>query len=260
MLRFLSDEWACRARILLKEARGGSDLGFRIRHVVSGLGAECSLLHEVEKGELVGWELDAPGDPDLEIHWPEQHALAFFRGAADAETLHREVGIREPRRDGVRTSPPPPLDFLARPEIDALPWIPNADLVMQYLLRDGPFGDVACWLRFENGRLEVLDVGACVAPDTNIETTFTAMVRMRCGEITPLQAIAGGRVIGGWEKLTLLSGLMECPEFQSAGRACDARSSHALAALGRYWAAPAVRAALDALAVETAGAAEGSPA
>jgi hypothetical protein len=259
MLRFLSDDWAGRAHALLADARAESDLCFRIRHVVSGLGAECSLVQEVHEGRLVGWELDGAGAADVEIHWPEDHAAGFFRGDADAETLHREVGIREPGH-GVRTGAPPPLDVLARPEIDALPWIPNADLVMQYLLRDGPFGDVPCWLRFENGRLEVLDVGECAAPDTRIELTFTAMVRMRCGEITPLQAIAGGRVIGGWEKLTLLSGLMECPEFQRAGRACDARSSHALAALGRYWATPAVRGALEALAAETAVAAQGSPA
>jgi hypothetical protein len=248
---FLSDGWLDRARSLLDDLSCDPDLTFRVGYVFELRDGSRHLAHEVEKGRLVRWEFDAASEPEVAIRWPRDVALEFFLGRSEAEAMHRAVTISEQRDGALWTGPPPPLDLSARPEVQLLPRIPGANLVCQYRLREGPFGDIFCWFRFEEGQFRSLELGEAAEADTVIDTTFTAMVRMRRGEIAPLQAIQAGGVAGSWEKLALQSGIVEGAEYQRAIRACGTRGAEALAAFGRYRATPEVAEALHVLASET---------
>ena len=139
--------------------------------------------------------------------------------------------------DGAYLGPPAPLDLVGRPELSMLPSIPGATLCVQYLFRDGPFGDVMHALVFEDGQLVAQHLGKLERIDAMVEVTYRAMARVRAGEITILAALEGGKVAGELGPLALLAGITESKEFHAAELATG-RHAIALAALGQVWRIP----------------------
>jgi hypothetical protein len=139
--------------------------------------------------------------------------------------------------DGDYIGPPAPLDLVGRAELSKLPAVPGATLGVQYVFRDGPFGDVMHGLVFEDGRLVAQQLGKLEHIDVMVEVTYRAMARRRAGEITMLEALEGGNVAGDLGPLALLAGIQESHEFHAAELATG-RHAFALAALGQVWRTP----------------------
>lgn len=187
----------------------------------------------LERGEVVALAEDGIEDPDVTLRWDADHARSILNYSLQGNDAMAVTTVVE----GAYTGPPAPLNLVGRPELERLPHVPGGNLNVQYLFRQGPFGDVLHALIFEEGRPVAQQLGKVEHMDVMVEVTYRAMARVRAGEITIIEALEDGNVAGQLGPLALLAGITESPEFHEAELA-SGRHALALAALAHVWRNP----------------------
>lgn len=200
---------------------------------------------EVKDGRVLGWAPGEIDEPDVELRWTLDHARALYRGAlSGSDALAGARVVTPDRGEGA----PPPLDLSETDELEDLPQIAGATLMVQYEFAAGPFGPVSFWESFDEGRVAGMGFGVTEEADVTVWITFTKMAAVRAGTISILQALEdGGRVDGDIGPLMLLAGLEESPELRAAEAACGPAGS-VLAMVGELAATAPHRAAMEELA------------
>jgi hypothetical protein len=231
----------------------------RARELVAGAlperpGSSCRLQFDagtrwglvVEDGRVVTWEPGELSDADAELRWAPGDAAAVLAGRLEGDEAHRRTTLAERSRAGDYVGPPPPMDLAEREQLQALPRLPGVDVLTQYRFRSGPFGAVAYWVRWEEGRVTGMDLGDAEEPDVRVEVTYRAMAQVRDGSISIIEALEDGSVDGKIGPMALLAGVSESREWQRAERA-GGPAAGALATLGELREVPAFREACAAL-------------
>jgi hypothetical protein len=240
-----------------------SDAAFaRARELVAGAlperpGSSCRLQFDagtrwglvVEDGRVVTWEPGELAEAEAEVRWSPEDAAAVLSGRLEGDEAYRRTTVAERARAGDRVGPPPPMDIAERDELHALPALPGVTVLTQYRFRSGPFGMVDFWMRWEDGRITGMDLGLVDDADVRVEVKYRAMVKVRDGSITIIEALEDGSVDGKIGPMALLAGVSESREFQRAERA-GGPSGEALATLGELREVPAFREACAALVEE----------
>jgi hypothetical protein len=211
----------------------------------------CAWCVVIDKGRVEQLDLGVVDDPDVVVHWSRSVASAILRGELRDDDAWRATTISAMTATGLYTGPPAPMNFACRPELDLLPHIPGASLCAQFRFPVGPFGAVQYALRFNDGRVVDEFLGEREDVDVRIEMTYRNMALARAGEITVIDALEGGSVIGDVGALMALGGISESPEYQRAERATG-QHAIALSVLGELNVDGAFRAALQDL-IESAG-------
>jgi hypothetical protein len=96
---------------------------------------------------------------------------------------------------------------------DALPHLPGATISVERSVIGGPFGDYTYHRGFVDGRLAYQAFGPDQTARVRLAVTFECEMRFQAGEISPIEALAGGSIVGEWPDLMLASGLVEAPEY-----------------------------------------------
>ena len=153
--------------------------------------------------------------------------------------------IVAPTSSGVYRGGPPPLDIDQYAGLAELPTIEGATLTVQFVLADGPFGDVNCVQFWVDGRMNRTMLGTVPDPDVLVRSPYWNMPLLRDGSISTLEGLEqGGGISGSTGSLAAYAGLLESEPFQRAQRACANRAGRALAAVGKLNAVPGYRAAI----------------
>jgi hypothetical protein len=213
---------------------------------------DCTWCVVVDEGRVEQLDLGVVDDPDVVVHWSRSDASAILRGELRDDDAWRATTVSAMTATGLYTGPPAPVNLACRPELDLLPKIPGASLCAQFRFPAGPFGAVRYALRFHDGRVVDEFLGERDDVDVRIEFTYRNMALARAGEITIIDALHGGSVIGEIGALMALGGIAESPEYQRAERATG-RHAIALSVLGELNMDEEFRAALQDL-VESSGA------
>lgn len=249
MLRFLSAEWFVAARELIDGIEVSPTVGCQVQFDAGG---ERFLLL-VEKGRVVRFEAGDLDRADVEVRFALADAAQIWSRDLRDDDAMCVTTVVAPVPDGTYIGPPCPADLLARSELNGVPSIPGASVVVEYTFSDGPFGVVHHWLRFENGRLVSDGFGKVDDADVRVGVPYWAVPMVRSGESTIIDVLEGGTLQGELGPLGLLAGILESPEFHAAELATGGHG-FALAVLGELWSTPAWTEALDHLAGETAAA------
>jgi len=205
----------------------------------------------VERGR-VAWKREALADADVEIRSAATVAFDLLGRYADGNTITAATTIVEQRPDGRYEGPPPPVDFVQRPELAELPVIRGADMRAVFEHPNGPFGTTYYTLVFEDGRLVDMPMRVEPEPDAAVSFPFRELMLLRQGKITPLDAAAAGRVGGSQGALALLVGLVESSAYRCAMAACSAGpGTDAFLSLAALYDAPAYRDAVAVLLADT---------
>jgi hypothetical protein len=245
MTSAFSPEWFAYLEGLGERVRLTDGADCRIQFDVGGtrfgLGIEGGRIGAFARGEI-----DAA---ELELRFTSDDGKALWRHELRDDAAMRAATVVTELNDGVYTGPPAPSDLLGRPELDELPVVPEASLVVAYTFRRGPFGLVHHWFRFEDGRPVDHGFGELDDADVRIETEYRAIPLLRSGEQTILEALEGGSIEGALGPITMLAGILDAPEFRAADLATG-RHGFALATLGELWADNTWTAALEHLATD----------
>ncbi len=214
-----SADWCAAALELCQDLPHRPGITFRIQFTsTAGEGPSLDWHQVVEDGRVLAWEPGPDAHPDLEVHLAHDVWRAVFRGEVAGTDALAAMHVRSP---GGELGVAPPLDIRDVTELGDLPVFPDAALVVQYDFAAGPFGPVALWMAFEDGRCSGIDFGQAADPDVGVKITFAKMAAVRLGEITILEALEdGGEVVGDLGPLMLLAGLEESPELRVAEQAC----------------------------------------
>ena len=244
---FLSTEWFECARDLIDGVEVSPASSCRIQ-----FGAEDErFLLVVEHGRVVGFDAGDLDAADVEVRSSLADAVKIWRRGLCDDGAMRATTVVAPVRGGTYTGPPCPADLLVRRELDVVPSIPGASLLVEYTFSDGPFGVVHHWLRFERGRPVSEGFGQIEAADVRVGVPYRAVPQVRSGERTIIEVLEGGTLQGELGPLALLAGILESPEFHDAELATG-RHGFALAVLGELWSNTVWTEALDQIAAETA--------
>lgn len=176
--------------------------------------------HQVfDRGLLVEWERDdRPGPWALVRHGDPFDP--YEPGPVDPATIHT-VSVRV----GEELLALPALDDLSAAGWDELPLVPDATARLRFELTGSPVGLMRIDVRYLDGRRAAADLveewsptsegePAHDAPEMQVTMTWRNYLRMRAGEVTPLEAIEeGGTVDARWTLLLLLHGLLQQPAY-----------------------------------------------
>lgn len=174
--------------------------------------------HQVfDQGLLVEWEQDETPGPWALVR-PGGPFQAFD---PDGSSAIDEVKVRI----GEELLALPAADDLAAGGWDELPYVPDATARLRFELTGSPVGLQRIDVRYQDGRRprttlvdewEPTREGepAHDAPEMSISMTWRNYLRMRSGELDPLQAIEDGGVVDArWTLLLLLHGLLQQPRY-----------------------------------------------
>ncbi len=94
---------------------------------------------------------------------------------------------------------------------------PGASARMQYVVTDGPEGDIKYYWLLENGKLMESKMGEISDPDFTLTLSYEDSVRVQKGELDPNAAFMQGRmkVTGNMAKLMSLLPLTNSPEYRA---------------------------------------------
>jgi hypothetical protein len=173
-----------------------------------------------DRGLLVEWEQDDCPAPWALVR-PGGPFRPFDPGPAGPSTIER---FRV--RVGDELLALPAADDLGADGWDDLPLVPDATARLRFELTGSPAGSMLIDVRYVDGRRslarfvegwEATAEGepAHDAPEMHVSMTWRNYLRMRSGEVTPLEAIeeSGGTVDARWTLLLLLHGLLQEPEY-----------------------------------------------
>jgi hypothetical protein len=239
---FLSEAWFERARELLRGAGPLEGASYRIQFDSDG----TRWFQVAVDGTLTEWSKGDVADADLELRVPHDLLRRHYRAEVDGSAVLAACRVVV---DG-HEAPPSPLDIEVVPELDELPYQPEATLLTQYHHRGGPFGPFDWWWSFVDGRSDDMGFGLVEDPDVVVKIRYQRLISVRTDAISIYEAIDGGKVDGEVGPLMLLAGLQESPELHQAELACGP-SGPVLANLGLVMDQPVCRDGLAALATET---------
>lgn len=181
--------------------------------------------HQVfDRGLLVDWVRDDEPGPWALVR-PGDPFQPFDASPPSAEEIDA-VKVRI----GDEVFNLPASDDLNAQGWDELPEVPDATARLRYELTGSPVGAMRIDVRYLDGRRPnprfvtawaptVEGEPAHGAPEMGISMTWRNYLRMRAGEVTPLEAIEeGGDVDAGWTLLLLLHGLLQDPVYVSIYR------------------------------------------
>jgi hypothetical protein len=245
---FLSAEWCARASAAARDARLHRDarcgLEFRFSDVV------CSL---VVAGGNVAIQPGAIADADatltstLEVAWD----IATCARSGDDALGAMTVSVVLPSGE-TYVGVPAPMGMVGRPELEAMPVLPGATLVVQHSFASGPFGDIDYVLRFVDGQIVDEHLGCTrEPPDVLLAVSYRKLALLRSGLCTVLEALEdGGRLDGNVSSLMALAALYERINDAAPMRATGAQTM-ALATLGELRADDNFQAGMRALMRDT---------
>jgi hypothetical protein len=185
----------------------------------------------IESGRVASFDVGHVDRPDVELQWSLADATAIVSRQLRGDEALRRTTVKATSVDGAYVGPPAPLNLLWRPELEELPVVPGATVAVQYIYRNGPFGDVNHGLRFVDGRCVDESLGTLADAVVTVDVPYRAMALVRAGEMTILEALEDGSVDGPVGALAVLAGITEDPRFHAAELATG-RHAIALAALG----------------------------
>lgn len=166
------------------------------------------LVEWVRDDEPGPWALVRPGDP--------------FRGFSGDDAL----GVADVQvRLGDELLALPAADDLAADGWDELTYVPDATARLRFELTGSPVGLQRIDVRYQDGRRASCTFvddwddtregePAHDAPEMSVTMTWRNYLRMRSGELDPLEAIEDGGVVDArWTLLLLLHGLLQQPRY-----------------------------------------------
>ena len=241
-MEFLSEEWLAAAGETFGRlsATPGSScrLQFEAGGTVWHLVVDDSGAVELASGEL--------SEPDAVLRWDLDDADRIWHRELVGNDALAVTTVTAQSIDGEYVGLPSPMDLMSRPELDAVPQVPDATLGVEYIYRNGPFGDVVYVLEFVDGRLVDQRLGTLDDPDVGVDIDYRAMGQVRAGTLSILEAVEQAKVTGRIGPMALLAGISESPEFHAAELATG-KHVLALATLGELWAQPGVGEAMAGL-------------
>jgi hypothetical protein len=110
----------------------------------------------------------------------------------------------------------PPYDEIDNPLFDQLPKIEGADVSVNLVLVESPFGTLNYSTRFVDGMRSSASPNLFSDADVELHVCYDRFLRHRLGELDVLSAVAGGHVRGDLPKLSVLAGLVSGPEYRAA--------------------------------------------
>ena len=230
----LSREWCRLAREKFVGIELSATLPRRVQFDVEGERFFVS----VAEGSVESFELGDVADPDVTVRQPAEVAARVWAGVVREDEAMRATTIVMDEGGVPWVGPPTPADLLAHPEVQHLPAVPGASVLVAYRFPGGPFGTVSHWVRFEDGRPAADGFGTAIKADVRVQVPYSTIPLVRAGELSMLEALEQGAVDGDLGSLAVLAGIHESPEFQNAERAL-VRPTLGLATLGLLWASPA---------------------
>jgi hypothetical protein len=245
-LRFLSPDWFTVARRLAAPVRISPSTCVRVQFATS----EARWHLVVHEGRVASFDLGSLGDAEVELRWGIDDAQRIWRAELRGNAALVATTVAAPTPDGPYVGLPAPSNLACRPELQALPVVPEATIGVQYVCRDGPFGEVRYALRFQDGQLVDERLGELDNPDVRVHIGYRALALVRCGEMTILEALEDGSVYGQLGPMATLAGIWESREFHRAELATG-RHAVALASLGELVADPVFAARMQDLAART---------
>jgi hypothetical protein len=244
---FLSDAWFARASQLLESVEPAAvELSGRVQFTCTDDEREVRWGFVIEAGRLMAMVPGEVADADLEVLQSYDDAWLILNGSIDGSEALRRTRINARGWSGS----PPPMDIYERPELDALPVLTGATLLVQQEFSKGPFGHVSHWIEYVDGRVAGMGLGRRAKADVNVSLPYYALALRRSGELSVLEQVELGKVTGEFGPLAALLGINESPEWERAQRATGP-TGIPLAALGEVAATTSFRTAWATLAEET---------
>jgi hypothetical protein len=245
-LEAFSPEWFAHARSLVEGVTLPLDCACRLQFDATGTRWFLTL----SGGRVTGWDLGTIDEPDAELRWSAGDARQIVARELRGTAALLATTVVATAADGPYVGPPAPLNLSGRPEIRSMPTASGATFGVQYVFKDGPFGDVDYVQHFVDGRLVEERLGSLHERDVVVSMTYRAMALVRAGEWTVIEALEGGSVVGDLGPLAALAGIAEGPEYHDAELATGPHML-GLAALGELDADPTYAAAVEQLAAST---------
>jgi hypothetical protein len=215
MLDALFTEWVERcAKVAVGVETGGASL--TVQYVVETDRERLEHFQVFDDGRLAVWEPGVASEHAFALVHEPADAVAFVTGGLTGNDALERTWVEEPRAEGApRRLRPPPLD---ERDIDwsNLAPVPDATVLQQNTLIRSPFGTVAYYGGFVDGRRGEWSLGRHPAPDTTVEMIYALRLRAQAGLISTTDQLEGGAVTGDWSMLMLLAGIIESPEYLDA--------------------------------------------
>jgi hypothetical protein len=243
-VKFLSADWFRSAREVANRVVLPAASSCRVQFEAGGLRSYLI----VERGRVTAWEAGSMAEPDVELSWPWDTAFQIATGDVDGNVALAATSATVRLREGTYVGTPAPMDLLRRPELAAMPTVPDATLVVHHQFSGSMFGDIDYTISFVYGRLRDERIGPPeITPDARVAVSYRAMARVRTRECSILEALEdGGSIDGNVSSMATLAALYEHPVFADAMFATGPHAL-ALATLGELRADETFRAGMGAL-------------
>jgi hypothetical protein len=244
----LSPSWFVRAFEHANRVVLSPECSCRLQFDIDGV--LCALV--VSGGTVLRFGVGVLVDPDVVLRISGIDAWAIATGRRAGTDALRAIAVVSDRTDMTCTGLPVPMGLVGRPELAAMPVVPDATLTLYHRFVGGPFGEVEYTLGFVDGQL----VDECLGPpdeppDVMIEASFRKLALLRAGRCTVLDALEhGGSVNGTVPALMAAAALYEHEAFSAAMRATGPQAM-ALATLGELTADDGFRDGMQALMHDT---------
>jgi len=246
--QFLSAEWLRAAFGVAGAIDLASTSSCRLQFDAGGV--RCFLV--VENGRVTDWDLGTVADPDVALRWPLDTAWQIATNEVQGNEAVAVTSVTAVLGDGIYVGLPAPMGLWGRPELDAMPALPDATLTVHHQLWNGPFGEMDYLVDFVDGRVIGERLGPPdVPPDVFVAVSYRTLALVRARQRTTLEALEGGRIDGHVSSLAALAALYETPAFEDAMFATG-RHGLALATLGELRADDGFRTRMAALLRNTA--------
>ena len=246
---FLSAEWFDRACAAAAVASLSSESASRLQFDIEG--RLWALI--IAEGAVECLGVTAIDAPDVVLRLSASDAWEIATCARCGTEALRALKVTAVLGSGGSgTVLPVPMGLGGRPELAAMPVVPDATLTLYHRFGGGPFGDVEYTLHFVDGRLADERLGPPhESPDVVIEASYRKLALLRAGRCTVLEALEdGGSVNGTVPSLMAAAALYEHEAFGAAMRATGPQAM-ALATLGELTADEGFRGGMQSLMRDT---------
>src|SRR5262249_15204177 len=135
-VRFLSDEWFAAADPLISPVAIEPSANCAVQFEVPGTRFHL-VVHD---GKVTSFAIGDLPDSDVELHFARDAAARSGRRQLGGDDAWAAATAYARMPSGNYSGPPAPADIASRPELEQLPEVPGADLIVQYRFRNGPWG------------------------------------------------------------------------------------------------------------------------
>jgi hypothetical protein len=209
-MEFLSAEWFTAVCSAVASVRLGDDRAAEFELVAGEVRSHLV----IDAGRVVAFALGERPGAEIGLHWSAQNAMRFAWGTLSGTDAMVRTTMAVPA-SGAGGAPLPPVGLTARPEAAALPMLFGATLRTQFVHPGGPFGEFTWVLDFDEGRIAGEGYGSAPDADVVVKVSYRNMALTRAGEMTTLEALAGGEIGGDLAAMATLAAILESAEFQA---------------------------------------------